>query len=130
MSEKSTEKYIQEGARKVTTGDFLKVIDKSQEIKKKFSGGGPLRRFVEDGKLLLAIVKDYWAGNYRRIPYGIVAAIVFVLVYVFNPFDIVPDFLPLIGEIDDAAIVGASLMAVERDLFKYRDWKQGQSKDI
>ncbi len=126
MTETSNEKIIKEGARKVTTRDFLKVIDKSREIGRKFAGRGPLARFIEDARLLLAIVKDYWTGRYRRIPYGVIAAVVFVLLYVFNPFDLMPDFLPLIGEIDDAAIVGASLMALERDLSQYRTWKTAQ----
>ena len=31
-------------------------------------------RFIEDGKLLIAIVKDYWAGAYRQVPYGVIAS--------------------------------------------------------
>lgn len=127
MLETSNEKIIKEGARKVTTRDFLKVIDKSREIGKKFTGRGPLARFLEDARLLLDIVKDYWTGRYRKIPYGMIAAVVFVLLYVFNPFDLMPDFLPLIGQIDDAAIMGASLMALERDLSQYRSWKTAQA---
>jgi uncharacterized membrane protein YkvA (DUF1232 family) len=126
VSEKSSEKIIKEGARKVTTADIMKVINKSREIRSRFRGRGPLSRFVEDARLMLSIVKDYWAGRYRRVPYGFIAAVVFVLLYVINPFDLMPDFLPIIGEIDDAAIVGASLLALERDLFQYRAWKQSQ----
>ena len=103
MSESTNEKIIKEGARKVTTRDFLKVLDKTREIGQRFRGRGPLARFIEDARLMLAIVKDYWAGRYRRIPYGLIAAVVFVLLYVFNPLDMMPDFLPLIGQIDDAA---------------------------
>ena len=127
MSETPNEKIIKEGARKVTARDFLKVIEKSTAIGKKFRLPGPLHRFVEDGKLFLSIVRDYWKGRYRQIPYGMIAAVVFVLLYVFNPFDLMPDFLPIIGQIDDAAIMGASLLALERDLSKYRDWKQAQT---
>lgn len=38
----------------------------------------------------------------------------------------IPDFLPFIGQIDDAAIFGACLMLVERDLRKYQEWKEGR----
>ena len=128
MTEETTnEKIIRRGARKITAQDFQKVLIKSGEITKRFRTPGPLHRFVEDARLLLAIVKDYWTGRYRRIPYGIIAAVVFVLLYVFNPFDLMPDFLPLIGQIDDAAIVGASLMALEGDLSRYRTWKTAQT---
>lgn len=127
MAETPSEKIIQEGARKVTAKDFLKVLGKSKEIQNRFRMRSPLSRFAEDARLLLAFVKDYWAGNYRKAPYGIIAAVVFVLLYVFNPLDVMPDFLPLIGVVDDAAIMGASLMALERDLHKYRTWKQSTS---
>ena len=126
MSNKPDEEFVQEGAQSVTEKDVEKVVNKSEEIKKKFSTKGPLSRFIEDGQLLIAIVKDYWSRAYRQVPYGVIASIVFTLIYVLNPFDLVPDMLPLIGQLDDVAVMGACLMLVEQDLHKYKDWKQGQ----
>ena len=126
MSNKPDEEFVKEGAQNVTEKDVEKVVNKSEEIKKKFSAKGPLARFIEDGQLLIAIVKDYWSGGYRRIPYGVIASIVFTLIYVLNPFDLVPDMLPVIGQLDDVAVMGACLILVEQDLHKYKDWKQGQ----
>ncbi len=122
MPTKADEDFIKEGAEKITDRDVEKVVDKSEEINQKFSSRGPLKRFVEDGKLLIALVKDYRAGGYRQAPFGIIAAIVFSLIYVFNPFDLMPDVLPFIGAVDDAAVVGACLLLVEKDLKKYRNW--------
>ena len=51
---------------------------------------------------------------------------VFALLYVFNPFDLLPDVLPIIGAVDDAAVVGACLLLIERDLRQYRSWKENQ----
>ncbi|HLA88668.1 MAG TPA: DUF1232 domain-containing protein [Anaerolineales bacterium] len=126
MLNKPNDEFVIEGAQKVTEKDLEKVINKSEEIKKKFSAKGPLVRFIEDGQLLIAIVKDYWSGAYRQVPYGSIASIVFTLIYVLNPFDLVPDMLPLIGQLDDVAVMGACLILVEQDLHKYKDWKQGQ----
>ena len=123
---KQNEEYIKEGAQKITEEDVKKVVNKSEEIGRKFSAKGPLARFLEDGQLLMAIVKDYWSGTYRQIPFGVIASIVFTLIYVLNPFDLVPDVLPVIGQVDDAAVIGACLMLVEQDLQKYKAWKQGQ----
>ena len=119
---------IKDGAQNVTEKDVENVINKSEEIQKKFSAKGPLSRFIEDGQLLISIVKDYWSGTYRQIPYGAIASAVFTLIYVLNPFDLVPDMLPLIGQLDDVAVMGACLILVEQDLHKYKDWKQGQEK--
>ena len=123
MANTPEEEFVKAGAEKVTEKDIEKVVDRSEEINRKFSSRGPLKRFIEDGKMLMALIKDYRSGVYRTALYGTIAAAAFALIYVFNPLDIVPDFLPIVGEIDDAAVVGACLMLIERDLHKYRDWK-------
>ena len=126
MLKKPDEEFIKEGAENVTPKDIQTVDEKSDEINKKFSSRGPLKRFIEDGKVLTAMVKDWRTGKYRQALYGTIAAVVFGLIYVFNPFDIIPDVLPIIGAVDDAAVIGALLMLVERDLNKYRSWKEQQ----
>ncbi len=126
MLEKPTEEYVKEGAEKVTSKDIETVVDKSEEIKKKFSAKGPLKRFIADGKLLIALVKDWRSGAYRQAMWGTIAAVAFTLIYVFDPLDIVPDFLPIIGAVDDATVIGACLLLIEHDLNKYRSWKESQ----
>lgn len=126
MFTKQKEEVVKHGAQNVTESDVQNVITRSEEIKKKFNTTGPLGRFIEDGKLLTSLVKDYWVGVYRHIPYGSIASIVFTLIYVLNPFDLVPDMLPLIGQLDDVAVFGACLILVEQDLHKYKAWKQTQ----
>ena len=126
MPENLSEEIVKDGAQNVTQKDIQKVISRSEELQRKFSARGPLARFVEDGKLLMSIVKDYWAGAYRQVPYGVIASSVFTLIYVLNPFDMVPDVLPLIGQLDDVAVLGACLLMVEHDLHTYKDWKLGQ----
>ena len=124
-SSKVGEELIKEGSPRITEKDVVKVVEKSNEIGKRFQSRGPLQRFIEDGKLLVAVVQDYWTGKYRKLPWGTVAAIVFTLIYVLNPLDLVPDVLPIIGEVDDAAVFAACLFLVEQDLLVYKQWKQG-----
>ena len=126
MFKKPDEEFVKEGAEEITPKDIEKVVEKSEDIQKKFSARGPLKRFIVDARLLTALVKDWRAGKYRQALYGTIAAVVFTLLYVFNPFDLVPDVLPFIGVVDDATVIGACLMLVERDLSKYRSWKEGQ----
>lgn len=126
MFKKPDEEYIKEGAENVTPKDIQTAAERSEDINKQFSARGPLKRFVEDGKVLTALVRDWRAGKYRQALYGTIAAVVFGLIYVLNPFDLVPDVLPFLGALDDATVIGALLMLVERDLKKYRSWKEGQ----
>jgi uncharacterized membrane protein YkvA (DUF1232 family) len=123
ITEKQATDIITKEAQKITPKDVEKVLDKSEEIRRQFESEGPLGKFVDDCKLLIVLVKDYWHGKYRRIPYWTIAAIVVSLLYVLNPFDLIPDFIPGLGQIDDAAVVAACLLLVRQDLHKYKKWK-------
>ncbi len=126
MLKKPDEEFVKEGAEEVTQKDIEKVVEKSEDIQKKFSARGPLKRFVVDARLLASLIQDWRTGKYRQVLYGTIAAVVFALLYVFNPFDIIPDVLPVIGVVDDASVIAACLMLIEQDLNKYRSWKEGQ----
>ena len=118
---------VRKGAEKVTERDIKKVTERADDIRKKFSRGGPLRRFLEDLELLLSIIRDYWSGAYRKIPYWAVGAIVFALLYVLNPVDLIPDVIPFVGLLDDAAVVAVCLTLVEQELHYYRQWKEAKA---
>ena len=123
MYNSPSEQYVKAGSEKVTTQDVEKVVEHADEIRQQFTTRGPLKRFVDDSKTLMALIRDYRAGNYRAALYGTIAAVVFALIYVFNPLDIIPDVLPFVGAVDDASVIAACLMLVERDLLKYKNWK-------
>jgi uncharacterized membrane protein YkvA (DUF1232 family) len=123
ITRKQARAIVTRDARQVTEQDVENVLNKSEELRRRFESGGPLGKFVDDFKLLFAVVRDYWHGRYRKIPFWTVAAIVASLLYVLNPFDLIPDFIPLVGQIDDAAVVAACLLMVRQDLHRYKKWK-------
>jgi uncharacterized membrane protein YkvA (DUF1232 family) len=116
-------KIVRKGAARVKDADVKKVLARSRAIESKFAHAKPLNRFFEDFKLLLAIVSDYRKGAYRKIPRWSIAVIVFALLYVLNPFDIIADFIAFVGYLDDAAVVAGALLLVEKDLNEYKEWK-------
>jgi uncharacterized membrane protein YkvA (DUF1232 family) len=127
LSKPDAEEYVREGAEKVSDKDIENVADHAEVIRKQFSARGPLKRFIEDSRMMTALIRDWRAGNYRRAMRWTIAAAAFALIYVINPFDIVPDVIPFLGAVDDATVIAACLMLIERDLYKYRDWKISQA---
>lgn len=126
-AKEQAEKELKKGAENVTEGDLEKVLDKKEEIEKKFEKNGPLEKFISDLKLLFSLMQDYFSGEYRQIPFWSIAAIVAALLYVLNPFDLIPDVIPGIGHVDDALVVAACLKMVEQDLKKYHAWKENRA---
>jgi uncharacterized membrane protein YkvA (DUF1232 family) len=50
----------------------------------------------------------------RQTPQGVRVRLLLLLVYLILPFDLVPDFIPVLGYADDAIIVAAALRSVVR----------------
>jgi len=113
---------LEDDGRKISEEDVRQVIRKEEEINRKFHG--PLAKFLLDARTLFALIKDYWNKQYREVPWWTIGAATAALLYVLNPMDIVPDFIPVVGLVDDAAIVSACLFMLDRDLVRYRLWKK------
>jgi len=84
---------------------------------------GLLARLFQDLKLLLPMIKDYWKGTYRDVSAKSIVIFAAALAYIISPIDLIPDYIIGLGQIDDAAILGLSLYFLEKDLMKYKEWK-------
>ena len=65
----------------------------------------------------------YLAYRDPRVPWYAKALIAVVVGYAFSPIDLIPDFIPVIGTLDDAAVMAACLKLVEDELNAYTLWK-------
>jgi uncharacterized membrane protein YkvA (DUF1232 family) len=129
---KDIKEQIQNGTareEKLLDADFKHILEEEEKLKEKLKQSSHLERFTTDIVLFISLVKDYSQGNYRDIPYKTISAVVIGLLYILNPIDIIPDFIPVIGYIDDALVVAFCLKMVEKDLHKYQAWKQTQKKN-
>jgi uncharacterized membrane protein YkvA (DUF1232 family) len=68
-----------------------------------------IARFVPDCVVLLQrLLRD------RRVPASSRLGIALLIPYLVSPIDLIPDFLPVIGQLDDAALVAFVLRRVVR----------------
>ena len=74
----------------------------------------------------ISLVRAYIKGTYREIPAGTIVAIVSALLYFVSPIDLIPDFIPVVGYADDAAVVVACLKLVRSDLDEYIAYRDKQ----
>ena len=68
-----------------------------------------LAGFIPDCIVLVSrLVRDHRISRPRRV------ALLVVLVYLALPIDLVPDFLPGVGQLDDAVLLGLALRLIVR----------------
>lgn len=68
-------------------------------------GIGFLRTFFEQIRLSWALLTD------NRVPFPIKFIPLVAFLYVLSPIDVVPDFLPVLGQLDDLGILMTALTA-------------------
>lgn len=128
IDSKINEDYVGEKVTKIKDEDVEIVIDNEKAISEKLSNASPLRKYAELGKIMFAMLKDVKKGNYPNVPWFTIASIVVALLYVLNPFDLIPDFIPGVGYIDDLAVLSISMGWIETDLHKYLDWRLAEGE--
>ena len=77
-----------------------------------------------DLPLLFRLLNAWKQGSYRGLSVRTVASIAVAILYVLSPVDAIPDFIPGIGLIDDAAILALLLHSLAQDLAAFRIWEE------
>jgi uncharacterized membrane protein YkvA (DUF1232 family) len=110
----------------ITGDEISSAATYGQEKVRKLESAIPktLRVLWREIKLLVAMLRDYVAGNYREIPFGSIAAIAAAILYFISPVDAIPDFIPGIGYVDDAAVLMLCLKMVNKDIENYLRGKE------
>lgn len=98
-----------------------------KDFKKPKPVRGPLKRLRKDLTLMYGITRDWYKGEYKTVPVTSIIMIVGALLYFISPLDAIPDFIPFIGYIDDAFILGLTIGQIRADLDAYEFWKLSQS---
>lgn len=75
---------------------------------------GALSKIWPNIQAMWSLIKDPSAS------WGAKAACIGALLYVISPIDVVPDVLPIIGLLDDVAVVGIALKSIATVIQEYK----------
>lgn len=114
---------LEYGAANFSEQDMDKVMEESGKAEEKATRLGDQ---FENFKLMWALLRDYRNGVYPNVPWKLVASIGFAVAYLIAPIDVVPDFIPILGFIDDATVFSLIVSAFQSEIRTYRQWKDLQ----
>ena len=123
INETQAEEVLGEYAGKVGEDTVNDVMGKENEIKKLFKRVNVLAKYFNDLCEIFELLRDHVMGIYKETPWATIAALVGALIYVLSPIDLILDYIPGIGFLDDAIMIGLAIKLAQSDLKQYRTWK-------
>lgn len=84
------------------------------------SGVDQVKDFMQT---FIRLVKAYYNGSYREVSNKSLLIGVGVLLYLVTPIDIIPDFIPMLGFLDDISLMAWFIDAFQKEIGNFRAWE-------
>ena len=76
------------------------------------------------------MLRSYQAGNYRRTPWKSLLLVTAGIIYFVSPLDLVPDFIPVLGFMDDISVLLWIVNSVRGDVEKFQEWEETYAEPV
>ncbi|MEQ9763660.1 YkvA family protein [Streptococcus jiangjianxini] len=110
--------------------DDAKMEPFLEKLEKRMKWVPFIRQELKMLPILISMVRSYWKKDYTRAPRRTMLAIVSALIYFLSPIDVVPDWIPILGQLDDALVVAACWKLVNKDVEDYRRWQKERRHQV
>ena len=99
----------------------LLVVEAMKQLDKK-SALGLIYHDMNAGLRLVGA----WLDGRCEAQWEVIADILAGAIYLISPLDLVPDFVPNEGLLDDAAVISTVLYPLKEEIDSFREWEQEQ----
>ena len=93
-----------------------KLSDKENKTNK-------FHQLFEVALTLVRLVRSFISGEYREISTSTIVSGLAVLLYVLSPIDLIPDFIPVVGFLDDLSLVSWFVSKFQVEITRFREWE-------
>ena len=87
---------------------------------------GGFARIKETMFTFMRLVRNFTSGRYRQISRKSIIIGVATLLYLVLPIDLIPDFIPVLGLMDDLSLMTWFIQAFQDELGRYKAWEGQQ----
>ena len=98
-----------------------------QSAEQKLSEIPGVGQYAANLPTMLSMIRSYMTKEYTEVSYKVIATMVGALVYILKGNDMIPDKIPVVGALDDLAVLGLALQINAPELDAYRAWRDGHN---
>lgn len=124
MPPKGFQKYTAQAERWIKNRGRLRQLlrEASTKLRGNLKTPSDIQRDLKD---FGALIQAYIQGEYRELSFKPLIWTVAAVLYFVNPFDLIPDFIPGTGLIDDIGVIHFVISKFGREIEKYRSIARG-----
>ena len=122
----NAEEELGKRAENMTREDIADVLGKEGKAKTIVEKAGFLSQYWNDIKTSFSLIRDWFSGAYDKVPARMIVSLAGALIYLVSPLDLIPDWVPMAGLVDDAAMLAFVFQLSKVDLNAYRQGKKRQ----
>lgn len=100
-----------------------------QRLEKKLTKVPIVGDKLSDIPIMISLIRSYMKKEYTDIPIGSIIGVVGALIYFLSPIDLLPDTIPILGYLDDIAVINFTLKMIHDDMDDYRKWRDDNGKN-
>ncbi|RFP66590.1 DUF1232 domain-containing protein [Hymenobacter lapidiphilus] len=108
---------------------ILVLNEVASKLASKESGDNKFKQLFSVAFTLVRLVRRYVSGDYRQVETSTIVSGLGVLLYVLSPIDLVPDFIPVVGFLDDLALISWFVSKFQGELKSFREWENTHAAD-
>jgi len=97
-----------------------------EAIEKAERNKSDLKKVWEGLLALFRLIREWLTRKYTQVPLKTILWIIAAIIYFVNPFDVIPDFIPGFGYIDDASVIAFVLNSIRGDLDTFLEWERSK----
>ena len=83
---------------------------------------------LSDLPLMVAMIKAWIKKEYTVVSPKVIALLVGAALYLIKKKDLISDSIPIVGHVDDLAVMGLALKLSEKELQAFSEWRKARSE--
>jgi uncharacterized membrane protein YkvA (DUF1232 family) len=103
--------------------DSNKMDELLAELEEKLKAVPKIGKTLADLPLMVAMVKGWITQEYTQVSPKVIACLVGAIIYLVKQKDLISDKIPIIGYVDDIAVLGLALKLSEPELKAFSEWR-------
>ena len=100
-----------------------KVDEILQLLEEKLKAVPLIGNTLSDLPLMIAMIKAWLKKDYTVVSPKVIACLVAAILYLVKKKDLISDSIPVVGHIDDLAVLGLALKLSEPELKAFAEWR-------